>query len=181
MIIEINKFNDILFSYKKTLVLCDIDNTILYFDKNINYFYSFIKDNMINLNEEYVSSESIRLYNLYINNNYAKHTDYNGFNQMLNNKNINIIFLTSRHITSIELTKKNFNHIGLNYDDFIVHYTNYETTKLNKGEYLLNNMIDLNNYEEIIFIDDSDFCLESVNRLFPNIKCYKFINKYIYL
>lgn len=177
MITEINKFSDILFSDKKTLVLCDIDDTLLYFDKDFNYFFNFIKDNMINLDHNNVIIESIRLNNLYLNTNKAKPTDYYGFYQMMTNKNIKIIFLTARHDFSIELTKKHFFHVGLNYDDFIVHYTNYETSKINKGEYLLKNLIDLNNYEDIIFIDDSDFCLKSVNRLFPNIKCYKFIRK----
>ena len=76
---------------------------------------------------------------------------------------------------STELTKINFSHIGLDYNNFVTHYTNYETSKINKGEYLLTNAINLDNYEEIIFIDDNDRCLESVNRLFPNIKCYKFM------
>ena len=177
MIIEINYFSDIPFSDKKTLVLCDIDNTLLYFDKDFSYFYYFIKENMINLDENYVLQECNRLYNLYINTNYAKPTDHNGFTQMFNKKNIEIIFLTARHEISKDLTKKHFNDIGLIYENFIMHYTNFETSKINKGEYLLAHSFDFSNYEDIVFIDDSDFCLESVNHFFPHIRCYKFIRK----
>lgn len=179
MITEINYFSDIPFlDNKKTLVICDIDDTLLYFDKDFRYFYYFIKENMINLDENNVISEAIRLNNLYLNTNYAKPTDYYGFNKMMNNVNIKIIFLTARHEISIDLTKKNFYHVGLNYDDFNVYYTNFETSKINKGDYLLMNFFDFSHYEDILFIDDSDFCLESVSRLFPEIRCYKFIRKY---
>jgi hypothetical protein len=174
MIQEINKFSDILISDKKTLVICDIDNTLLYFDKDINYFYHFIKSNMVNLHIDSIMSETLRLYNLYTNTNNAKHTDSEGFNEMLNLQNVKIIFLTSRHINSTDLTKKNFNHIGLNYNNFNVHYTNYETSRVSKGDYILNNKFILDDYEDIIFIDDSDMAIDSVNMLLPHIKCYKF-------
>jgi hypothetical protein len=162
----------------KTSTKSNIDNTILYFDKDLNYFYSFIKENMENLNDENIINESIRLYNLYIDTNRPIPTDYQGFHKMSAKKNIQVIFLTSRHIHTKELTKIHFDNIGINYNNFIVHYTNYEITKLDKGDYLLsNNIIDFSNYEEIIFIDDSEFYLKSVNRIFPNIKCYKFVIK----
>ncbi len=47
----------------------------------------------MNLDENYVISEAIILYNLYLYTNYARPTDYSGFTQMVNNKNIKIIFL----------------------------------------------------------------------------------------
>ena len=172
---EINNFSDINLSNKKTLIICDIDNTLLYYEKNIDFFYYFLKNHMGKLNDEYLINEAKRLYNLYVNTNNAKPTDYHGFLNMISKYNVSLVFLTSRHTNSIELTKKHFNQIGLNYDKFIIHYTNNETTSINKGDYLLNGFIDMSNYEEIIFIDDNENCLESVQNLLPNIKCYKFV------
>jgi hypothetical protein len=148
----INNFNDIIISDKKTLIICDIDDTLIKF-KNI---------------------EQYRIFGSLVK---PLPTDIYGFISMLKKVKINngkIIFLTARISAAEKITRQQFSDIGLNYNDFNIYYTN---GNMEKGYYIMDN-IELSNYDEIIFIDDNDVCLISVINLFPDIKCYKFDWKY---
>jgi hypothetical protein len=168
----INKFDDIEILCDKTLVICDIDKTILYHDVEIDNFVSILKKD--GFNDE---KELLRLANEMLNMHCCifspKPTDPEGFKNFLNKIekiNSKIIFLTSRSELSEKITRKHFNDISLNYDDYKICYTD---NKISKGEYIKFN-ININQCNEVIFIDDLDFNLYSVSSLFPQIKCYKF-------
>jgi len=174
---NINTFNQIILEKEKPLVICDIDETILYYEKNKQYFYKLaenicktqdIQDKQVINNLAYI------LFDDYKEENKPLHTDYDGFIDLLKRINLldgKLIFLTSRNKFYEFYAKKNFNDVGLNYDDFIVHYTD---AKISKGEYI-HKFIQTDKYSDIIFIDDRDDCINSVLDYMPYINCYKFI------
>lgn len=169
----INNFNDIEIELK-TLIICDIDDTILKYNKDLNYF--------INLNNQTI--DNIELSKLKAQDDYEfyqidkyyddiSHTDLEGFYNMIekiNKVNGNIVFLTARHKTSDIFTRKQLDIININYNEFEIHYTG---NLIPKGEYI-NKYINLRYYDKIIFIDDQNYNLYSVNEINPDIKCYKF-------
>lgn len=173
---NINTFNEIILSKSKPLVICDIDDTILYYKKNKQYFYELAKNNSQNQNKQVIIDLAYELFDDYKDYNKPLHTDYNGFIDLLkriDNLDGKLIFLTSRNNFYEFFAKENFNDIGLNYDEFEVHYTN---AQISKGEYIYN-FIRTDKYNNIIFIDDRDDCINSVLDYVPYIDCYKFIIK----
>lgn len=172
----INSFNKVFLSVKNLLLICDIDDTILTYDKNLNHFYEELKLEYPDQNEDYYLRESYNRYLIYINKNKPFHTDYNGFIDM-NNKikelNGKIIFLTARNKRSEIVTRKHFEDIGLNYNDYEIHYTD---NRIPKGDYIKYYLINYVNYvNDIIFIDDMTYNIDSVLKIFPRINCYKFV------
>ena len=101
------------------------------------------------------------------------HTDYEGFVSMvktINEMNGKLMFLTARQSSSDSWTKSQLKQIGVNPEDFEIHYSGLSMTK---GEYIKRNII-LDGAEYVIFIDDRDSFIKSVKDLHPQIKCYKF-------
>ena len=183
MFITINSFNQIKLGNKKSLVICDIDETLLYWNKKSKDFYHMVIDdyNMINndcnLTDDKIEKEALYFLNMYKCIFSPTMTDSDGFNNLLNNINSvsgsKIIFLTARTndpVSNNKYTRKHFKENGLEYDNFEIHYTN---NLISKGEYI-NANIDLKDYDEIIFIDDYETYIKSVKDIFPNIICYKF-------
>ena len=174
----INTFDDVELTKEKPLIICDIDNTILHHGVKIDHFIKMIKEDkrIFFFNEQTILQQAQTLLNYHCCIVKAEHTDEEGFNKLLNNiklLNGNIIFLTSRTSLYNQYTKKHFNDIGLNYNDYKVHYTN---NTISKGDYIKNN-INTSQWNEGIFIDDLDFNLISVFNYRSDIKCYKFVIK----
>jgi hypothetical protein len=174
----ISSFNDVIIRKEKTLILCDIDDTVISYDKNFDFFYNSIKTtpNMhIQLyNEVQLQQYAYIKYVDYRRKNKPTHCDYNGFKYMesiLKNTGGEIMFLTARDAFSSVITRNQFTQIGLNYDDYKVHYT---SSKVNKG-YYINKHIDTTKYNDIIFIDDLPVNIETVSLLCPEITCYRFL------
>jgi hypothetical protein len=73
--------------------------------------------------------------------------------------NSEICFLTARENNrkTKQFTKMDFEELGLNYDDFEIHYCGC----IPKGVYIKNN-IDYKSYNDIIFIDDLDKNIDNV-------------------
>jgi hypothetical protein len=168
-------FNDIEINLHNTLIICDIDDTILYYEKNLDHFIDIVKKDFSHFNQKEILQEAISYYNFYRNFNKPLHTDFNGFSNLLykiKNFNSKLIFLTARTSNSIITTSNDFKSIGINYNDFNIYYTN---NKISKGDYI-KNFIDINKYNQIIFIDDNNEYINSVHDLFPNIICYLFRN-----
>jgi hypothetical protein len=168
---SINNFNDIEITNNKTLIICDIDNTILYHDVKIEKFINILKDDKFDENE--IIELANEMMNLHFRIFPPTHTDAEGFKNLIdktNKLNGKIIFLTARSELSKDFTKKQFQQIGLNYYDYDVHYTD---NKIMKGDYIKSN-IDTSLWDDIIFIDDHTFNLVSVSYRFPESKCYKF-------
>jgi len=168
---SINNFNDIEIIKNKTLIICDIDNTILYHDVKIEKFINILKDD--NFGEKEIIELANKMMNLYCRIFPPSYTDVEGFKNLIDKtkkSNGKIIFLTARSEISKDFTKKQFQQIGLNYDDYDVHYTD---NKIMKGDFIKSN-IDTSLWDDIIFIDDHTFNLVSVSHKFPESKCYKF-------
>ncbi len=174
----INSFKQIDLDSPNTLVICDIDNTLLYWDKKDPAdFYSMLKHDFPYFTEEQIHKEAlgfVQMYNVIIAK--PKLTDSDGFNEMIKkiaDLKSEIIFLTARNVTSAEYTKKNFKDIGLTYSNYQVHYTDNSITK---GEYIKKN-INITKYNKVIFIDDYECYIKTVQDLLPQIICYKFVIK----
>jgi hypothetical protein len=172
----ISSFNDIKITKNNTLVLCDIDDTILHYPECINRYLEIMKDFKDHLTKEELIQEFYYFCNMYKKINKPTHTDYEGFMNMIhkiNECNGKLLFLTARNKSFHDGTKKHLSDIGVSCDDNDIHYTN---NTISKGEYIKNN-INVNEWNEIIFIDDYLSFIKSVNNLFPQIICYNFIVK----
>lgn len=175
---SINTFFDISIEYN-TLVICDIDETLLYFPGIDNIWW------LNKLNEHYFQTNDHNLAHSLTNKSWAEYaintkpqmTDLWGFNCMLckiNETRSKIVFLTARN-WSFEtkfFTKKNLYDVGLNPKKYAIYYSHY----VPKDEYIRNIMnINLNLYNKVIFIDDNDINLTNVNKtLGHKIECFKF-------
>ena len=169
---EVELTNDV-----KTLILCDIDGTILHFPDCDNFSKEFIKEisPLVPTDPTY-NSELENIKDMYIRFRPPTHTDYDGFVSILDNiKQMEgkLVFLTARRGGCENWTKKQLKQIGINPEDFEIHYTGSVITK---GEYIKRH-IDLSGWEHVIFIDDYESFIKSVKDLHPQIVCYKFAVK----
>ena len=150
-----------------TLIICDIDETLLYFPEPITNSF---KDSLESRDIEYWNKIFIK----------PLHTDIEGFGRLLLRLamyNGGLCFLTARpgHNENIEFTRDNFASLKLSYEAFKVYYS----WLVPKGEFI-KQQINLTGYKDIIFIDDMDYNLKNVNFYFgEQIKCYKFVYKKI--
>lgn len=195
-VITIDTFRNVSITKRKTLVLCDIDDTIIGYDKNFDYFYMIaisniekyknaharpenIFNNILNNQGETITKNDInimanRLYDEYRERNRPKHCDYDGFMRMckkLQDMGGELQFVTARSKESEYFTRMQFNEIGLKYDDYKVHYTG---GTISKGNYIYQ-YFNMSKYGEVIFIDDLDSFIKSVVDMCPVIQCYKFV------
>lgn len=176
-IITITSFDEIeLKNDKKYLILCDIDSTILHFPECDKFCEESIRFQRLN-DEEYKMELKYRKV-LYKRMMAPTATDYDGLINMLtkiSKTNGKFLFLTSRNFERDDiLTKKHLKQIGLQPDDFVIHYSG--GTQMNKGEYI-KKYINLSDWDNVIFIDDYDKYIKEVKDIHPQIICYKFIIK----
>ncbi len=176
MFTTISSFNQIEIKKKNTLVLCDIDDTLLYYPDCDKKCQEILKDMFtIDKNLDY-NLELINLKNMYKQINSPSHTDYIGFTNLikkLEKTEGTLMYLTARSECYDKITKCHLKKIDIDKYNFKIHYTNNE---ISKGEYI-KKFINLDEWEEIIFIDDYPSYIESVYNLFPQIKCYNFVVK----
>jgi len=178
MFSNISSFSDVDVK-NNTLIICDIDDTLIKFPKKFIEIYEMLKNSEIKAfgkyDEQLLYEDALYAYALHTNIEKPVLTDKNGFYLMLDKikkQNSSLVFLTARDIKHEHFCKKHFTDSGLNYNDFYVYYTN---NTISKGEYI-NKYIVLNNYDNIIFIDDRKENIESVNQYFPQIKCHLFLS-----
>ncbi len=172
--ININTFDEITIK-PKTLIICDIDETILKFDiispkwwkETFNYYY------LISNNYDYSDTKTLELWTEYIKNNKPKAIDYKGLVNLFNKlseTNSELIFVTSRLKDLKDITEKHFDSINITNFNYKI----YHIGEIPKGEFIKSN-IQTNIFEHIIFIDDLITNLESVYENFGNkIILYKF-------
>ena len=109
---QISSFNDIQITKNNTLVICDIDNTILYYPECINTYLEIMKD----FTEEEMNKEFNYFCNIYKTINKPTHTDYDGYVNMVNKiktYNGKLLFLTARNNSCHDATKKQLLHVGI--------------------------------------------------------------------
>jgi predicted secreted acid phosphatase len=168
---------------KTTLVLCDIDDTVLRYPMLLQDFYKkeqaaaeFIfmsvtskKEKQIYINE-YINDE----YYIYRTKTDPIHTDIDGFNNMIQKIYSNggeLKFVTSRSIVFNEQTRKHLQTIGIDPELYKIHYTFESGVK--KSRYIQEN-INKEQYQNIIFIDDREDELKLVRNDHPDITTYRF-------
>lgn len=184
----ISSFDEVVLTKPKPLVLCDIDETLLYYEKELSHFVGVCQHtydsvySQFKIPTQYISRDKHReakvnsmasiLYSDYINSAGPKPTDIDGFRRLVRRAKVlggEVKFLTARGEKSAEFTRNNFAHIDVNYDDFDVHYTNASP----KGEYI-KSRIQLDGFGEVCFIDDLDHNIKNVSLHYPDIACYMF-------
>ena len=140
-----------------TLIICDIDDTFLRYEKGFGYFYDKVKQKS--------KRDALKQTN------YPKFTDYPGFMLMIHilKDKGELVFLTARTLEEEKATRKEFSFLGINYDFFKVFYTG---DKISKGSFIKKNFKIKG--KNVLFIDDYIGNIESVSKI-PSIKCFKFI------
>lgn len=161
---------------ENSLVLCDIDDTVLVFPKYTDAFYKEAYDyyTTIGYNTKMADKLVKRDWELYSSFKKPSITDKDGFFYLLEQiekTSSKLYFLTARSDTSHQKTINDLKHVNIDCSKIQIYYTNAAL----KGNYIKNN-IDLLDYNHIIFIDDNDHQLENVKKEIPLISCYKFIH-----
>ena len=168
---EIRSFSEIDITPQRTFILCDIDDTLLKWDRTLE---SCIVEAITLFPKESESFQRRFGNNLWLN--YRETvppiwTDQNGFVNMLTKLSpcSQLSFLTARAGGELaHWTQHDFEALGLTYDPAGVFYTGNRVTK---GEYIKNH-IPLEGFEKVIFIDDLQENIDSVSGAFPQIQCY---------
>ena len=176
MNVKISGFDEVKVTKEKTLVLCDIDDTVLHYPNWEDSCRPILIEMGNQLSPEEFEKELQSLKNIFKVVRDPEHTDFNGFVRLLDrlkDKNGKLMFLTARTTEFEKGTRQHLKKIGLNSDEFEIHFT---SNKITKGEYI-KQKIDLSDWDDVIFIDDYESYIKTVTDLNPQIKCYKFIVK----
>lgn len=174
---------------ENTLVLCDIDDTLLRYYKTLNDCYNDVLETIESMSQHREFGDDFKTTTLvnkdrileiaklrYQHHQWTEdpiHKDKHGFQIMLdkiNETNGRLAFLTARTKTAELITRQHFQALGLNYDDFSVYYT--QCSGLSKSKYLLEHLQEMGTYANIIVIDDRCDLLEEIETDFPNIETY---------
>lgn len=172
----INTFNNIDI-IENTLVVCDIDDTLLRYE--LGWLYFFNKYMQEFNNNEIARSRANSAWYHYTKSNKCFLVDEEGFMNFMNkinNTSSKLIFLTARDNISHPYTIENFNELGLDHKLFDIHYSYTKP----KGQYLHEQLYEFCNYEhskykKIIFIDDALHNIINMNQHLPYVECYYFI------
>jgi len=168
----------------KTLVICDIDHTILTWPKTKQDFNDlYFNKTPFGLGSMFRTISEVSGLSKIINSEYAQYcantppipTDFYGFRDMdetLSRSGGKIIFLTSRWRESHDYTLTQFRMLGLK-DNPVIYYTNGSH---DKGLFIKQHLgATVLEYNHIAFIDDLQEVLDSVISQHPHIFCYKFV------
>lgn len=173
---KIKSFSEIPIDNKKTLIICDIDDTVLAVGRSIEYFYQLAELDLPRLSPYLKEKYARSVYDIYRRYVLPTHTDLPGFQKMISqleeNTESSFVFLTARafHELGVQQTRKDLEHIGIS-PNYRVYYT---SNIISKGDYIMEN-IDITSYDTVIFIDDRIENIDSVALRFPKIITYQFI------
>jgi len=158
---------------KRTLILCDIDDTLLRWEKNLYHFLAEVSVINQHMPLEVLYYQAQHRYAEYRLSVPPKQTDPAGFIYLLSKINpiSKCMFLTAR-APSLH-TANDFANIGINDKAFDIHYT---SNKITKGEYI-KKYIDILSYNDVIFIDDQPDYIQSVRIHEPSVRCFQFSYK----
>jgi hypothetical protein len=159
----IQKFSEIDIQ-PNTLVLCDIDDTLLHhpginnsWNVLINtFFYTQHCFETGNYDKYESNKKSDEFCNHIFETVLFQHTDRDGFFSMVE-KATEFVFVTARHEVAKEFTYGNLRSIDVDPDKYKVHFCN----GVAKGEYIVRHF-DLAKYDHVVFIDDQTPNLRNV-------------------
>jgi hypothetical protein len=175
---KISSFQEVAIDTRKTLVICDIDDTVLTWEHSLEYYMTIA--------ERDLSGSHVAVINYYAKNMMYLHrksflpqaTDLLGFRSMLEKLSANptsdFLFLTARtgHASAIQQTTRELEGIGISSK----HKIYFTGNDLPKGKYIVDH-IDYRGYDKVIFIDDLEGNISSVSMYCPTIVCYQFVCK----
>lgn len=156
---------------QNTLILCDIDDVILYFPKIHRTWWKDTFDELYAIHKDYDKVEKIQYdmwYNIIHNNNCLHTIESYELANMLYDTKSEIEFVTARDISLKYITEEHLSMLS----DKKVHYVGNNC----KGAYIKEHIMPYRKeYNKIIFIDDLLQNVEDVQRI-CNIDCYHFKN-----
>jgi len=173
----ISSFRQIELTDKPPFVLCDIDETVLYYKYSFQTIYNAIEKDYKedpDATPDFLLSIARRYYSIHTQYSSPKHTDLEGFDDFLERIygiGGELCFLTARGSASDNYTKEQLTNIGIEYKKHCIHYCAGVVSS--KGEYI-EKYIDISDKQDVIFIDDYDHNIVSVLQKYPHIRCYKF-------
>jgi hypothetical protein len=179
---NIHKFSEINIK-PNTLVLCDIDDTLIHHPainnswiSLINTFFHIKNQTAFILYSKHIAVHEINKYvDEVFNTIPIRHTDRDGFFAMLENV-ADFAFVTARTSVAKEFTYSNLRSIDVDPEKYPIHFCGNEP----KGEYI-KRTFDLTKYDHVLFIDDQVRNLENVLLIINHIglKLYKFEHKLV--
>jgi hypothetical protein len=165
----ISKFDSIVFDNDRPLVICDIDETLLYLCEfgpynNSKYPLFYNKNRSLLSGSNYTMDPLSRT---------ILPTDIEGFRRLedrVRNLGGKLIFLTARSSNGYSYVVKDFEKIGLDASKYEIHFTG---NTVHKGVYI-QKRINLSGYNDIYFIDDMTENVLSVITCIPRAYVYLF-------
>jgi hypothetical protein len=162
--ITVKSFKDIPVE-RNTLVLCDIDDTVIVFEKLGKKWWRERFVDYYERNGDYEFSETALLKEWIhqIHKEKPVHVDKEGFEdfvERINSTGSILVFITARTSDLYCLTLHHLKQVGIT-PKTDVHYTNNTP----KGDYIAN-VIDFDDFDHIVFIDDMEHNVNSVKRVF---------------
>lgn len=161
----------------KTLVMCDIDNTLITWSKTREQFADQVcMANFISAyfkNAPFIRDMINRNYAEYCANTPPEPTDYYGFRdleQRLERSGGELVFVTARWKEADQHTRTQLRLLGFN-ANYRIHYTD---GSIDKGAYITQN-INTGRFNHSVFIDDIPQVLDTVKNQHPYVQCYRFI------
>lgn len=167
----ISSFDSIIFKNDKPLVICDIDDTILYLDEVEGYKSNIAKYPLFYSKNK--SLLSVANYNIDPLVRSILPTDIGGFHRLENRVSCldgKLIFLTARHPSTSRHVVEDFAKIGLDASKYEIYYTG---NTISKGGFI-KNRINISGYNDIYFVDDLKDNIISVYYYLPKTKLYLF-------
>lgn len=157
----ISSFEDLTIK-KNSIVLCDIDETILKYDGINERWWRERFNSHYENNKDYDEADlnTLKDWKNFICESNPKYTDEIGFINMLKeikDTNSDLHFVTARTNDLVDITKKHFKDLNIDFYDGQIHYVG----KGCKGEYI-KDKFKLTKYDMVIFIDDKKYNLDAV-------------------
>lgn len=171
----IHSFNDVKLKNNYLLVF-DMDETILYYEGICEKWWTNKRKDNYELCFDHIKAETktITEWENHIKDAIPNHTDADGFFNLLKQAKIfqnEVIIVTARNLEIKDVTIQHLNY--LNIFNIDVHFV----AGGNKGS-KINDVMNkkINEYDQIVFIDDMDHNLKNVKEYFGDkVICYKFI------
>ncbi len=176
IIYKTSSFEEIIIK-PNSLVLCDIDDTVLRYGVTLKDCLDLARKHLVESND-YIDEEDTKAMGLdywdeYRSDNKPYHTDLEGFKkleQQLINTNSTLLFVTARSKNHSDTTEKQLVDIGIE-TKYPIHYT--ADHKISKADYI-SKFIQTDSCDHMYFIDDLEICVKLVKNKFPNATCIIF-------
>lgn len=167
---------DKIIPHENSLILCDIDDTVLRYDLSFEHFFNKVKKQLEDendfLDDNDTSVIAMEEFNNYRDKNIPFHTEKEAFERLekrIDKTNSNLFFITSRGTKVKDKTITQLASIGIDVSKYPIYFT--FDKKITKAEYI-DKFIDWKSYSQVFFIDDISLITKQVKKKFPDFLCY---------